>query len=458
MSTATISLVDFLIIVPLKEEREAVLAHLGNARRLPPDEQDVRVYYQTDLATQLADGQAGSYRVIVTSPLGMGRVEAATATADAIRRWQPRYVLLVGIAGGDPDEVGLGDVLIAEQFVDYELAKRTDEDTKPHPEQPPANPREYALHNSVRRVNERTRYQTFRADPRLYGAAQHLIGWEKAVREARPDAGMPSTHTGIVISGDKVQAATGALAPYKADWPKLIGVEMEAAGVAAAAWEAVSKPGVLMVRGVSDLADAKKGSSRVKKWRPYACDVAAAFAVSFLRDGPVPLRAPMQAAAPTNPAPQNQAPTQPTTTPSMQIRGAGNIVGIGAVGGTNHQIHVTINQGTSTPGPVVEPQPVRTTSGPVVEPTPVRTTSGPWPTTASLRKVLQQVLRLDTDMDAFCLDYFPHVKRRFSDGMDTEKKRSLLLEKEDSARIWAELQTAEPTACRKYAHLIVMEG
>jgi len=47
MSTATTSLVDFLILAPLKEEREAVLAHLGHAQRLQPDEQDVRVYYQT---------------------------------------------------------------------------------------------------------------------------------------------------------------------------------------------------------------------------------------------------------------------------------------------------------------------------------------------------------------------------------------------------------------------------
>lgn len=381
--------IDFLLIAPLKEEREAILAHLGNARRIAPNGQDVRIYYHADLATQFAGGSTGSYRVIVTSPLGMGRVEAATATADAIRRWQPRYVLLVGIAGGDPAEVGLGDVLIAEQFVDYELAKRTDEDAKPQQEQPPANPREYALHNSVRRFNERTRYQTFRADPRLYNAAQHLSGWEASVRVARPDAGTPSTYTGIVISGDKVQAATDALAPYKADWPKLIGVEMEAAGVAAAAWEAVSKPGVLMVRGVSDLADAKKGSSRVKKWRPYACDVAAAFAISLLRDGPVPLRAPLQAAAPAIPDPQNQAPAQPTR--------------------------------------------------------------------ASLRKVLHLVLRTDSDLDAFCLDYFPQVKRLFSAGMDTENKRSLLLEKEDSTRIWMNLQEAEPLACAKYANLIVME-
>ena len=68
------------------------------------------------------------------------------------------------------------------------------------------------------------------------------------------------------------------------------------------------------------------------------------------------------------------------------------------------------------------------------------------------------MLRTDSDLNAFCLDYFPQVKRLFAAGMDTEQKRSLLLEKEDSARIWAELQTAEPKACRKYAHLIVMEG
>lgn len=45
-----------------------------------------------------------------------------------------------------------------------------------------------------------------------------------------------------------------------------------------------------MVRGVSDLADARKGSARVEEWRPYACDVAASFAVALLKDGPVPFR------------------------------------------------------------------------------------------------------------------------------------------------------------------------
>lgn len=444
MSTATPPLVDFLILAPLKEEREAVLAHLGNAQRLPPDEQDIRVYYQAEVATRLAGGTAGSYRVVVTSPLGMGRVEAATATADAIRRFQPRYVLLVGIAGGDPDEVALGDVLLAEQFVDYELAKRMDEEPRVQAQAPIADPGYAAVQDSVRRYVERTRYQTFRADPRLYGATQHVSGWETAVRVTRPDAGTPTTHTGVVISGDKVQAATDALAPYKADWPKLIGVEMEAAGVAAAAWEAASKPGVLMVRGVSDLADAKKGSARVKQWRPYACDVAAAFAISLLRDGPVPLRATGLATASPQAAAQSQAPAQAAQAANAQIQGSGNLVGIGAIGGSGHQIHVTVNQGGGA-------------TGQASDPAPVRTTPGPWPTVASLRKVLQGVLRIDSDLDAFCLDYFPQVKRLFSSGMDTERKRSLLLEKEDAAHIWKCLQEAEPKACAKYAHLIVME-
>ena len=106
-----------------------------------------------------------------------------------------------------------------------------------------------------------------------------------------------------------------------------------------------------MVRGVSDLADAKKGSGRVKKWRAYACDVAAAYAVSLLRDGPVPLRAPGTTSSPTapsNPAPSSPSPAAPASAPgtqNTQVQGQGHVVGIGAIAGSGHQIHVTVNQG-----------------------------------------------------------------------------------------------------------------
>ena len=42
-----------------------------------------------------------------------------------------------------------------------------------------------------------------------------------------------------------------------------------------------------MVRCVSDQAG-NKASKKVKAWRPYACDAAAAFAIAMLHSGPVP--------------------------------------------------------------------------------------------------------------------------------------------------------------------------
>lgn len=43
------------------------------------------------------------------------------------------------------------------------------------------------------------------------------------------------------------------------------------------------------------------------------------------------------------------------------------------------------------------------------------------------RKELGRILRTDSDLDAFCLDYFPLVHLRFSNGMDREQKMSILL-------------------------------
>jgi len=255
--------IDLLCIAPLDAERRALLRHLPPAQQLPPDDEDVRIYYSISLPVELADGRRGAYQLIVTSPLAMGRVDAAILTNDALRRFRPRYVLLVGIAGGTPEKAALGDVLIADQFVDYEMQKLTDEGAQ-------------------------IRYRVHPADARLLGAAQHLSGWEHAVAVPRPEPGTPRCHVGTIASGDKVQAKTDSLGLYQEAWPQLIGVEMEAGGVASAAFQASQKPGVLMVRGVSDLADGHKNNAAVRAWREYAYEVAAAFAVALLRSGPLP--------------------------------------------------------------------------------------------------------------------------------------------------------------------------
>lgn len=62
------------------------------------------------------------------------------------------------------------------------------------------------------------------------------------------------------------------------------------------------------------------------------------------------------------------------------------------------------------------------------------------PSRASVRRQIEEVLRTDADLDSFCLDYFPQVQRRFSEGMDRLKKLNLLLETEAPALISQRVQ------------------
>jgi nucleoside phosphorylase len=209
----------------------------------------------------------------------MGRVEAASVVSEAVERWKPRFVLLVGIAGGtvSPEPhpagasdgllggvaakgVGLGDVLVAREIVDYELQKLTPDQSL-------------------------IRWNVTSVDQQLLAAAQHLQPreWTPLISEQRPDAGAPKVHYGPVASGDKVVAYRDGLKQVQDVWSKLIGVEMEAGGVALRVAQTVTRPGFFMVRGVSDLADERKGSADVDAWRAYACDVAAAYAVGLIQ-------------------------------------------------------------------------------------------------------------------------------------------------------------------------------
>lgn len=357
---------DFLVITPLEEEWDAIRRHFPYAKRLPPDENDVRVYFQAEIPVSLPGGDTGTYHVTFVSPLGMGRVEATTTTSDAIHRWQPRYVALVGIAGGVAGRVALGDVLVADQFVDYELQK-------------------------LREDAQEIRYKLHGADPRLLGAVRYVEGWEARGRIPHPIAGVPRRHIGPVSTGDKVLADGTTIERYRRDWPKLIGVEMEAGGVAASAFQAASKPGVLMVRGVSDLSNADKDSPSVADWREYACDVAAAFLRALLESGPIAFSAITPPATGTRPPPVAPAPSPAAKDPS--------------------------------------------------------------PKQAS--ELLYEVLRSGSTFDAFCLDCFPVLFRRMGAAMDRDAKHTMLLAEHDPAEVVAALREYDRTRFDRFAPKIL---
>ncbi len=252
-----------LVVTPLEEERDAVLEHLAGVKRVSPNNSDVRVYYRGRL--WFSSGRRRGYDVVVLCLLEMGRVDAAAAVVSAINRWKPRGVLAVGIAGGFRDQVDLGDVLIADQIIDYEAQK-------------------------VRGRSSETRYRSDRADARMLSVARSIkvSEWGPLVRQKRPERGRAVKHVGPVFSGEKVVANGKFLSTHRRAYPKALGVEMEGSGIAAACARTAKNPGFLMVRGVSDFGDRRKNASNVEKWRSYACASAAAFAVALLRAGPFP--------------------------------------------------------------------------------------------------------------------------------------------------------------------------
>lgn len=88
-------------------------------------------------------------------------------------------------------------------------------------------------------------------------------------------------------------------------------------------------------------------------------------------------------------------------------------------------------------------------------PAPPKHVAGPGaPRPASVRKLVAQVLRADSDLDAFCLDHFRSVYDRFSAGMDRVRKMNLLLEQTTPAEIVARLREHDPRAVQQHEHLL----
>jgi nucleoside phosphorylase len=241
--------VDVVLVAALPVEREALRLELESPQTI---QNENRIYDK---------GRIGCHDVVLLPLFGMGNVKAAAATTEAIRIWNPRQIILGGIAGGvqKAKERCLGDVLVADQIVDYELGK-----LKPE---------------SLER-----RYNVYRPSKLLLDAGKAISNsWANSVREQRPDGTtgriLPQAHFGTVASGQKVVTNLEFLNDLQKEWVELIGMEMEGAGVAAAVYESQTTAGLLLAKGVSDWADPAKTDG----WQRYAAATSAAFIASLLR-------------------------------------------------------------------------------------------------------------------------------------------------------------------------------
>jgi nucleoside phosphorylase len=238
---------ELVLFVALEEELNVLAAELGLAK-----------HHITPEAT----GSLGDTQVAVVCPRNMGRVAAAVAMAGYLsrRRTMPKLILVVGLAGGFAENGTVeGHVLAVTKVVDLAMRKVTDDSTGA------------AAHNFRRE------------DYRLSSALEAVVNSDRfdipawstdALKFDWPADRRPSIHFGPVASADEVVSSDSwrnVMLDGKGGHEKLLGVEMEAGGVCAAA-ERHRIP-VCMLRVVSDQADPAKADNswRRRGMRTLAC-------------------------------------------------------------------------------------------------------------------------------------------------------------------------------------------
>lgn len=232
------------IITVLSEETQAVRLVFGlRSRRIGGLH-----FYEGE-----ADTDGLPVKIVATRALAQGNRSAMAAYENLRRHYEPKIYALVGIGGGIREEVGLGDVVVSDRVVYYDLRKETGEGTRHRGEERTAPPAIGHAVNAFFTDNDPAEFTI--QDPG--GAARRMRMW-----------------TGPVGSGDAVIADHDAetLQYLAAFNDKILAVDMESGGLTAACHEQSAESGKLqgwvVVRGISDDAGSGKNDDyhRIASW------------------------------------------------------------------------------------------------------------------------------------------------------------------------------------------------
>ncbi len=277
--------VDFGIITIREDEFEAVLARFPAAGRVTGRRQ-----YNLRRVT-LPGG--GSYLVSVVRCIEQGNGEAQSAAHDLLEDLNPRWLLVVGIAGGIPsDAFTLGDVVVSTRIHDFSVEAVLHE-SKPEyalaggPVEKAAAALAAnlpALKEELGPWNAPTAIATERPSIELNELS--LYGddhWKDTVRKSllrHTGRAHPIVSAGAIASSDRLIKDTEILAVWMKVARHVLAVEMESAGVYRATYG--RQVPTLSIRGISDIV----GFKRNPAWTQYACHSAAAFALALMQTRP----------------------------------------------------------------------------------------------------------------------------------------------------------------------------
>jgi adenosylhomocysteine nucleosidase len=215
---------------------------------------------------------------------GKGNQSAAVITERAVSCFSPVAVIFVGVAGALQPHLALGDVVVANPVYAYHGATSEDDRTTARP-------------------------RTWELSHRAHQIAAHVerdVDWGRKL----PKGGEPRVHFGPVAAGEIAlySGASDERRWLREHYNDAIAVEMEAAGVAQAGHLNDGLPAI-MVRGISDFADATKSATDGEGWQPRAVANAAAFATALAASLAAELDAPPGTVGSQGGSPQSGGPS-----------------------------------------------------------------------------------------------------------------------------------------------------
>ncbi|MEU9455781.1 5'-methylthioadenosine/S-adenosylhomocysteine nucleosidase [Streptomyces sp. NPDC048277] len=229
-----------VVLTALALEYAAVRAHLPEREELVRDGDGTRVEYGRP---------AGTEWHLALAELGEGAKTAAALTTQIIDWLEPEAVLFVGVAGSLKADIGIGDVVVGTKV--------------------------YGIHGGKQTPDG------FLVRPEAWPVSNALLG---AARSAVRDMSGVRAHFKPIASGDVVLADAGSeIAEHlRRHYNDAAAIEMEGAGAVHAA-HLNGQIHALVIRGISDHADAAKHEADALGSQQRAAAQAASVAVAVLR-------------------------------------------------------------------------------------------------------------------------------------------------------------------------------
>jgi len=251
--------IDFAIITTLDNELDAVKETL-NLKNYTA--KNALIYYY---------GYIDDMSVICVKSNDRGNISSANTTNAVIQEWRPRYLLLVGYAGGikdkDREGIKLGDVVVSDSIVYCGYKKTIDGQTKYR--ELPVNQPSVSLKSVISSI-----------------IIDKNNNWWKQIKIERPsnDTCNPKVIRGLILSDEEITNDPNRVNELLNRYDKAVAIETEAGGIAKSLYEKSETHMIpyMVIKGVSDYANSPHAEER-EQWKRYASYAAAAFTLALIK-------------------------------------------------------------------------------------------------------------------------------------------------------------------------------